>query len=91
VTVAYLGVTEALMICSLTMDSGAWGIWNYLCLGIPQGIFYLLIEYLIFWWMPVNGKRLTVGTICVLMMILCLGVAAETYINPHFWPFLFKK
>lgn len=90
-TVACLGAAQALMISSLTMDVGTWGLWNYLCLCVPQGICYLLVGYLLLWWLPASGKRLTVGTICILVSILCLGVAVETYINPHFWTFLFKK
>lgn len=87
----YLGFSMAVMICPLTMDGGVRGLLHYIGMNFPQGIFYLIIGYLILWWMPVEGKRLTVGAICVLAVILCLGVVAETYINPWLLAFLFKK
>lgn len=87
---AYLGLVISVMICPLTMYAGVWGIWNYLCLNVPQGLFYMLIGYLLLWWMPLTGKRLTVGAITALGLIFLAGVAAETYINPYLLTFLFK-
>lgn len=90
-TVLYWGFSVAMMVCPLTMDVGIGGIWNYLCLNTPQGMFYLTAWYLLLWWMPMEDKRLTVGGICAIGVLLLAGVVAETYINPYFLPFLFKN
>ena len=88
---AYLGFVVSVMICPLTMDAGVWGIWNYLCITIPQGLLYILAGYLLLWWMPLNEKRITVGATLLLGLIFFTGVAAETYINPYLLAFLFKN
>lgn len=88
---AYWGFSTAMMICPLTMGRGPGGFWNYLCLNIPHGIGILLIGYHLLWRVPLEEKHLTVGDICLMISVLCLSVAAETYINPIFLSFLFKN
>lgn len=83
-TVAYLGFSAAVMICPLTMEAGVLGIWKYLLLVFPQCLIYVPVGYLVLWWMPVKKKRLTVLSVIVLTMAVCLGAAIESLMNPWF-------
>ena len=84
----YMGFSAALLICPLTMNDGWFGLWKYLILIFPQCLIYIPVGYLILWWMPVRGKRITLPAIAVAIAGIFLGAAAESLINPWFLTFL---
>ena len=83
-----LGFSNAILISSLTMEAGLLGICKYVLLNIPQCFLYLPVCYLLFWWMPLRGKRLTIASAIVLLCTITAGAAAESFINPWFLRFL---
>ena len=78
----YLGFSSAVMVCALTMDAGLMGIVQYVSLMFPQGIFYMAIYYVVFWWMPREQKHLTLAAAVLLMALTAAGAAAESFVNP---------
>ena len=78
----YWGFSMSVMICSLTMGTGFAGIEKYAVLMFPHGVIYLVAGYVLLWWMPSNGKRLTVLSMMFLSAVVLVGAAAETIINP---------
>ena len=64
------------------MGTGFAGIVNYAVLMFPHGVIYLVAGYVLLWWMPSNGKRLTVLSMMFLSAVVLVGAAAETIINP---------
>ena len=79
---AYLGFSVSVMICAMTMDGGLLGIFRYLALIFPQGLFYGGIFYVVVWWMQEKEKQLTAAAAVVLLGAALLGAAAESFINP---------
>lgn len=88
---AYLGFTAAVIICPLTMDAGLLGLWRYLLLIFPQCLIYVPVGYVLLWWMPVKGKRLTMAPALVLTGGAILGAVVESLINPWIIAFFFGK
>lgn len=78
----YLGFSAAVMVCSLTMSAGVLGIWKYILLIFPQGLFYVPAMYTVLWWMPLKKKHLTISSAIFLTIIVALGVFVEAYLNP---------
>lgn len=90
-TMAYLGFSAAVIICLLTMDAGLLGLWRYLLLIFPQCLIYIPVGYVLLWWMPVKGKRLTMVPALVLTGAVILGAAVESLINPWVVAIFFGK
>ena len=84
----YIGFSAAVLICPLTMENGVFGLWKYLLLIFPQCLIYIPVIYVILWWMPAAGKRITWPALAVLIPVIFLGAAAESLINPWFLTFL---
>lgn len=82
------GFSVSVMVCTLTMESGLWAIWKYALFIFPQCLFYLPVLYLLVWWLPVKNKRLTTVSMTALTVIVFLGAAAESFVNPWFLAFL---
>lgn len=78
----YLGFSLAVMISAITMSGGFFGIWRFLLLIFPQCLLYLPVIYLLFWWMPLGRKRLTIVYVGVLGGLVLMGVCLEAYVNP---------
>lgn len=79
---ACLGFSAAVLICPLTMDAGLLGLWRCLLLVFPQCLIYIPVGYVLLWWMPLTGKRLTVVPVLVLTGGVILGAVVESLINP---------
>ena len=77
-----IGFCEAVKICSLTMNSGIWGLLKYICFWFPQGLIYIPVLYLIFWWMPVYERRWTWVSVSLLLLGIAAGAAVESMVNP---------
>ena len=88
---ASLGFSAAVLICPLTMDAGLLGLWRYLLLVFPQCLIYIPVGYVLLWWMPVKGKRLTVVPALVLTSGVILGAVVESLINPWIIVFFLGK
>lgn len=78
----YLGFSTAVMVCALTMDAGLLGLVRYLILIFPQCLFYIPVLYLLFLWIPRQGRSLRPAMAALLFLAVFLGAAAESYINP---------
>ena len=76
------GFLEAVKICALTMDAGILGLWKYSCFLFPHGLIYIPILYLLFWWLPVCGRRLTWVSVSLLAAGVTIGAAMECLIHP---------
>lgn len=85
--VSYLGFSAAVIICTLTMDMGVLGILRYFLLVFPQCLIYVPVGYILLWWMPVKGKKLTVLSGAALMAATVMGAAVESFVNPWFLAF----
>lgn len=83
----YLGFSAAVIVCTLTMDAGIFGVLRYLLLVFPQCLFYVPVGYVLLWWMPVNGKKLTIFSGAALTVVTIAGVAVESFVNPWFLAF----
>lgn len=80
----YIGFSNAVLICALTMESGVRGLLRYFLLVIPQCICYIPVGYLLLWWMPVKEKRFTLFSVLFLFGLVCVGSLLESFINPWF-------
>lgn len=83
----YLGFSAAVIVCTLTMEAGIFGVFRYLALVFPQCLLYVPAGYVILWWMPVRGKKLTLLSGMALIAVTIVGAGAETLINPWFLAF----
>lgn len=79
---AGLGFSSAVMVCALTMDAGLWGIARYLILIFPQAFFYVPAIYLLLLWMPQKQASLKASSALALTVLVLLGAAAESCLNP---------
>lgn len=82
------GFSAAVMVCTLTMESGLSALWKYVLLIFPQCLFYIPVLYLLVWWLPAQKKRLTVVSMAALTAIVLLGAAVESFVNPWLLAFL---
>lgn len=64
------------------MDVGLWGIVRYLVLIFPQALFYVPAIYLLLLWMPQQQARLKVSSALAIAVLVLLGAAVESYLNP---------
>lgn len=78
----FFGFSASVMVCTLTMEAGLPALWNYVLLIFPQCLFYLPVMYLMVWWLPARGKRLTAASMAVFTAATLLGAAAEGVVNP---------
>ncbi len=83
VAVGYFGFSNAVMISALTMEYGVRGLLHYMALIFPQCLLYIPVAYLLIWWMPANGKHLTVFSIIVLAGMVIFGCVLECFLNPR--------
>ncbi|MBR6615716.1 MAG: hypothetical protein IKK95_07125 [Lachnospiraceae bacterium] len=79
----YMGFSNAVIICALTMASGIRGLLQYMILLFPQCICYISVGYLLFWWMPAKAKRFTLISILALIAMVCTGALLECLVNPQ--------
>ena len=79
----YMGFSNAVIICALTMASGIRGLLQYVILLFPQCICYISVGYLLFWWMPAKEKCFTVFSILVVTAMVCTGALLECLVNPQ--------
>ena len=84
----YLGGSVSMFLCPLTMEYGIWSPWKFLLLMFPQCIVYGLLSYVLLWWMPLQGKRLTGISVLLFCVGITLGAVLESLINPWFLQFL---
>lgn len=87
IAAGYLGFSSAVMISSVTMSSGFWGLWRFLLLIFPQCLLYLPVIYVLFWWMPIERQRLTISKVLILSCMVLAGTFLEAFVNP--WILLF--
>lgn len=87
IAAGYSGFSLAVMISSITMRARFLGIWHFLLTIVPQCFFYLPVIYVLFWWMPFRGQRMTVLSMVILYGCVFAGVCLEAYVNP--WLLLF--
>ena len=80
----YAGFSNAVLLCALTMESGAKGLLRYVFLIFPQCLCYISVGYLILWWMPAKEKRFTATSILFLVTLVCVGGLLESLVNPRF-------
>lgn len=80
----YIGFSNSVIICALTMESGVRGLIQYLLLIFPQCICYVPVGYLLMWWMPVREKTFTIISILFLFCLAGAGTLLEGFINPWF-------
>ena len=81
-TAGYLGFSIAAVICLTTMHAGVWGLAQAAVLMIPQCLAYIPLIYILLWWMPVKGKKITALSVAALMVLTALGAALESFVNP---------
>lgn len=84
IAAGYLGFSIAAVVCLMTMYAGVWGLAQAVLLMVPQCLIYIPLTYILLWWMPVKGKKITVLSIAALTVLTILGVALESFINPWF-------
>lgn len=80
----YVGFSNAVIVCILTMESGVKGLLRYILLIFPQCLCYIPIGYLLMWWMPAKEKRFTVASVLFLLVLVCMGCLLESLVNPMF-------
>lgn len=78
----YLGFSNAVMICALTMEAGIMGIVRYLVMVFPQCLLYVPVLYLLFLWIPRNNGEVRPALAVVLILAVFLGAGVEAYLNP---------
>lgn len=78
----YWGLATAMLLCPLTMNAGLLGIVHYFILSFPQCFFYIAAVGILFWWMPIKGKNLTVASAAFLTALVLAGVFLESVVNP---------
>ena len=81
--VGYIGFSNAVFLCILTMEYGVSAPLRYLILLFPHCICYILIGYLLMWWIPAKEKRFTLGSILFLLGLVCVGGLLESLVNPR--------
>ena len=81
--VGYLGFSNAVFLCTLTMEYGVSAPLHYLLLLCPQCICYIAVGYLLIWWMPAKEKQFTPGSILFLLGLICVGGILESVVNPR--------
>ena len=84
----YLGWSVSMFLCPLTMEYGIWSLWKFSLLMFPQCIIYGLLSYVLLWWIPSKGKRLTGMSVLLFGAGITLGAVLESLINPWFLQFL---
>lgn len=87
VAAGYLGFSSSVMISSMTMSAGFFGLCHCFLLVFPQCLFYVPVLYILFWWMPMERRRLTVLAALLLVGMVFIGALMEAYINP--WILMF--
>jgi len=87
----YMGFSSAVLICSLTMEGGIWGILRFLAVSLPHAFFYGIVFYVAAWWMPVHKKGLSAVPAAAMAAVTVLGAAAESFVNPWIVAWVFGK
>lgn len=80
----YVGFSNAILLCVLTMECGAKGLLRYLLIIFPQCLCYIFTGYCVMWWMPAKEKQFTVMSVLFLVTLVCLGGVLESLVNPRF-------
>ncbi len=80
----YVGFSNAVLLCALTMEFGAKGLLRYILLIFPQCLCYIPTGYLLLWWMPMKEKQFTVLSILFIVILVCMGGLLESLVNPRF-------
>ena len=79
----YIGFSNAVFMCVLTMEYGVAAPLRYLMFLFPQYICYIPIGYLLIWWIPAKEKRFTLGAVLFLVGLVCIGGLLESLVNPR--------
>ena len=63
-----------------TLEKGLWGLPLFLRSLLPQGIFYLMVWYVLSRWSFSTRKRLRLPALAFLMLLTACGAAFEAYL-----------
>ena len=64
----------------LAAEKGLWGLPLFLRSLLPQGIFYLMVWYVLSRWSFSTRKRLRLPALAFLMLLTACGAAFEAYL-----------
>lgn len=78
----YLGLSSAMILCSLTAGMGAAGIFIYLAALFPHGLIYIPVFLILARWALSREKRLHGAAFFLLLAAAALGGALESLVNP---------
>lgn len=79
---AWLGFSTAVLVCTLTMDGGLFGIVRVLAVLFPQWLFYVPAMYLLAVWLPEQNIPLSLRPAVAATALVFLGILAESLVNP---------
>ena len=79
---AVLGFFAAVLVSSMTMRRGIFGLIEFLSFVFPQAVIYLGEFYILAWWMPVRRKGFTWSLAALFLCTTIVGALMESFLNP---------